>query len=107
MWMVGLVDILWLLTISCCIFRFAERYLGTAAAVIAVVVNANWHCRAGYINAGQPETFLMLFVYADYFLVAQGARWPSLRLYVAGLLFGAAFWLKYNALAGARQKCDG
>ncbi len=99
MWLVGLVDILWLLIISCCIFRFAERYLGKAAAVIAVVVNANWHCRAGYINAGQPETFLMLFVFAGCFLVPQGARWRSLRQYVAGLLFGAAFWLKYNALA--------
>src|SRR5712691_3211454 len=30
---VGLVDILWLLAISYFIFRFAGRYLGTAAAV--------------------------------------------------------------------------
>ncbi len=40
MWSVGLVDILWLLAISYFIFRFAEHYLGTAAAVIAVLVNA-------------------------------------------------------------------
>ena len=36
MWSVGLVDILWLLSISYCIFRFAERHLGAPAAAIAV-----------------------------------------------------------------------
>jgi len=34
MWSVGLVDIVWLLLISCCIFWFVERYLGTVAAAI-------------------------------------------------------------------------
>ena len=31
MWSVGAVDILWLLVISCCIFYFSRRYLGTLA----------------------------------------------------------------------------
>lgn len=99
MWSVGVVDVLWLLAMSWCIFRFAERYLGTAAAVIAVVVEASWHCRIGYINAAQPETFLILFVFLAYFQVWREGRWVLARHLAAGLLFGAAFWFKYNALA--------
>ena len=99
MWSVGLVDILWLLAISHFIFRFAERYLGTAAAVIAVLVNAAWHCRVGYVDAGQPECFLMLFVFAAYFAASGTGRWQVARQFAAGLCLGAAFWLKYNALA--------
>src|SRR5712692_5003344 len=99
MWSVGLVDILWLLAISHFIFRFAERYLGTAAAVIAVLVNAAWHCRVGYVDAGQPECFLMLFVFASYFAASGTGRWQVARQFAAGLCLGAAFWLKYNALA--------
>jgi len=99
MWCVGLLDILWLLAISYFIFRFAGRYLGTAAAVIAVLVNAAWHCGVGYVNAAQPETFLMLFVFAGYFSVSGEGRWPAARQFAAGLYLGAAFWLKYNALA--------
>jgi len=99
MWSVGLLDILWLLAISYLIFRFADRYLGTAAAVIAVLVNAAWHCRVGYVNAGQPECFLMLFVFAAYFAVSGNGRWQVARQLAAGLCLGAAFWLKYNALA--------
>ncbi len=99
MWSVGLVDILWLLAISYCIFRFAERFLGPAAACVAVLCNASWHTWAGYWEAGQTETFLMLFVFGAYFLAARAGRWMRLRRFAAGLLFGAAFWLKYNALA--------
>src|SRR5437764_2898854 len=62
MWSVSVVDVLWLLAISYCIFRLAERYLGRPPAAIAVLVNAGWHCRAGYRNAGQGDTFLILFV---------------------------------------------
>ncbi|MBZ5669914.1 MAG: glycosyltransferase family 39 protein [Acidobacteriia bacterium] len=149
MWCVGVVDILWLLVISCCIFYFARRYLGTPAATLAIVFNAARHCRQGYIHAAQPETFLMLCVFAAWFLLCgsdpspalvprapspQGRglelktrRMPALslgervasvasqvrgffsrgqgwtlrviRYFAAGLLLGAAFWLKYNAIA--------
>jgi hypothetical protein len=98
MWSVGLVDILWLLVISYCIFRFAERYLGTAAAAIAVSFNADWHCRFGYTDAGQVECFLMLLVFAAYLAIAGWVRWPQARHFAAGLCLGGAFWLKYNAL---------
>ena len=99
MWSVGLVDILWLLAISYCIFRFAERHLGAAAAAIAVGVNADWHCRFGYTDACQTECFLMLLVFAGYLAVAGEGRRPLARHFVAGLCLGGAFWLKYNAVA--------
>ncbi len=99
MWCVGLVDILWLLVISYLVFRFTERYLGPGAAAVAVVANASWHVWAGYWQAAQAETFLMVFVFASFFLMAGKGRWPRLRHFVAGLVFGAAFWTKYNSLA--------
>jgi hypothetical protein len=95
MWSVGLVDILWLLAMSWCIFRFAERNAGTAVATIAVVVNASWHCRVGYLNAGHPENFLILAVFAACFAVWGEGGWP--RHFLAGVLVGTAFWFKYNA----------
>ena len=98
MWSVGLVDILWLLVVSYFVFRFTERYLGTGAAVIATVVNATWHVSAGYWEAAQTETFLMLFVFVSFFLVARAGSWLKLRLFAAGIFLGAAFWLKYNAI---------
>jgi hypothetical protein len=98
MWCVGAVDILWLLVISCCIFYFARRHLGTAAATLAMIFNAWRHCRQGYIHAAQPETFLMLCVFAAYFLLLPGERRVARQL-TAGLVLGAAFWLKYNAVA--------
>jgi Dolichyl-phosphate-mannose-protein mannosyltransferase len=98
MWSVGLVDILWLLAVSYFVFRFTERYLGTGGAVVATVVNAVWHVGAGYWEAAQTETFLMLFVFVSFFLVARAGSWSRLRLLAAGLFLGAAFWLKYNAL---------
>ena len=97
MWSIGLTDILWLLAISACIFRFTERTLGKAAAFLAILVNAALHIRAGYWDAAQPETFLMLFVFGSYFLL-RGRR-MNLSPVLAGLLFAAAFWLKYNAVA--------
>jgi hypothetical protein len=99
MWSVAVVDILWLLAVSYLIFRFAEKYAGPATAGVAVVWNAFWHCWAGYWEAGQAETFLVLFVLGGYLLMRheESARWP--RHIAAGLLFGAAFWLKYNAVA--------
>jgi len=120
MWSVGVVDILWLLAISCCLFWFAERYLGAPAAAIAVVFNAAWHCRWGYVHAVQPESFLILFVFLAYFLLLPGKRWSrnaahrpdapasdpspqalgrSVGYVAAGAMLGLAFWMKYNALA--------
>ena len=99
MWSVGVVDILWLLAISCCIFYFARRYLGMAAAVLSAIFYAFRHCRQGYVHAGQPETFLMLFVFAAWFLLQEGERWKVARRLAVGLVLGAAFWLKYNAIA--------
>jgi len=64
-----------------------------------VVVNASWHVWAGYWQAAQAETFLMVFVLASFFLMAGEGRWLRLRLGAAGALFAAAFWTKYNSLA--------
>jgi len=97
-WLVGLIDIVWLLAVSYALYRFAEPFVGEAAAVLAVVVYACWHCRAGYVNAGQPEDFLTLFVLLAYLAVPREERLAKSRLLVAGLLFGAAFWVKYNAI---------
>ena len=124
MWSVGVVDILWLLVISCCIFYFARCYLGAPAAALAMVFNAVRHCRQGYIHAAQPETFLMLCVFGAWFLLrgndpsppvlgapslvprapspqgrGQGWALEVTRCFAAGLLMGAALWLKYNAVA--------
>ena len=101
MWSIGLLDILWLLAISTCIFRFAERTLGKAAAFVAVLVNAALHVRAGYWDAGQPETFLVLFIFGSYSLLSGRNRHSKLKEAGAGLLFAAAFWVKYNAVVFA------
>ena len=98
MWSIGLLDILWLLAISTCIFRFTERSLGTATAFLAVLANAVLHIRAGYWDAAQPETFLMLFVFGGYFLLARRSRHGMLKETGAGFLFAGAFWIKYNAV---------
>ena len=99
MWSIGLLDILWLLAISVCIFRFTERTLGKAAAFLAVLVNAALHLRAGYWDAGQPEAFLMLVIFGSYFLLT--GRRTKLKDLLAGFLFAAAFWVKYNAVVFA------
>jgi hypothetical protein len=99
MWCVGVVDILWLLVISVCIFYFTRRVLGTPTAVLAMVFNAVRHCQMGYINAAQPEAFLMLCVFAAWFLLWPGGHWRAPRCLAAGLALGGAFWLKYNAVA--------
>jgi hypothetical protein len=99
MWSVGLLDIFWLLAISYFLFCFAKRHVGNAAAAVAVLLNATWHCRAGYVNAGQPETFIVLLVFAAAWLVASEGRWMMTHYFLAGLLLAAAFWIKYNAIA--------
>ena len=125
MWLVGSVDIIWLLVMACCVFCFTRRYLGTPAAALTVVFYACRHCRQGYMHAGQAETFLMLFIFAAWFLLVRinhspapadsatlsdtpdkppplnGRHRPVLWMapYLAvGLILGAAFWLKYNAV---------
>ncbi len=99
MWGIGVVDVLWLLCLSYCIFHFAERYLGSPAAAIAVAFNADWHCRAGYIASAVPESFIILFIFAGFLLIAREGPWLKLRHFIAGLLLGAAFWAKFNAVA--------
>jgi len=96
MWCVGAVDILWLLVIAYCIFRFTERCLGPAAGAMAVAVYVSWHAFAGYWHAAQAETFQITFIFAAFFLVARQGGWVKLRHFTAGLVFGAAFWTKYN-----------
>jgi len=99
MWWVGVVDILWLLGISCLMFLFARRYLGPPGAAIAVVVHAVWHVQGGYWHAAQTESFLMLFVFLAFFAVAREGSRPMLRHFIAGIFTAVAFWLKYNAIA--------
>jgi len=98
MWCVGVMDVVWLLALSWCIFRFVQRYLGPEAAAIAILFNAGWHSTQGYVHAGQPETYLMLCVFAAYLLMLPQGRWPQSRSLLAGLVMGVAFWLKYNSL---------
>jgi hypothetical protein len=119
MWSVGVVDLAWLLAISLCIFYFARRYLGAPAAALAMLFNASRHCRIGYNNAAQAESFLMLCVFAAWFLLNEGEPSAALasgggahprqgrgrsfplwafRCFAAGLALGASLWLKYNAV---------
>jgi len=95
----GVVDLLWLLLISCFIFKFAERYLGTASAVIAVGLHATRRVWSGYWDAAQPENFLMLFVLIAFFLSSYTGKSRWLWDFSSGILFGAAFWIKYTAVA--------
>jgi len=97
MWSVGVVDVVWLLAISLCIFHFARRYVGVPAAAIAVVLNAMWHCSWGYVNAAQAETFIVLLVFLAYFILTSAQRENRRGNFAAGLICGAAFWVKYNA----------
>jgi hypothetical protein len=97
MWLIGTVDIIWLLAISICIFYFTKRYLGAPAAAVAVVSYALWHCSWGYIHAAQSETFITLFVFLAYFILMSHQRENWKGNLTAGLLCGAAFWVKYNA----------
>jgi hypothetical protein len=97
MWLIGIVDIILLLAISICIFHFTKRYLDAPAAAVAVASYALWHCSWGYIHAAQAETFIMLFVFLAYFILMSGQRENWRGNFTAGLIFGAAFWVKYNA----------
>jgi hypothetical protein len=98
-WSMGACDLLWLLVMSCFIFKFARRFMGPAAAAIAVAVHAMWHSVAGYTHALVPSSFVILFVFAALFLVwDEGPRTLS-RHFAAGLLMAMAFWATFNSLA--------
>jgi hypothetical protein len=97
MWSAGIVDIVLLLAVSTCIFHVAKRYLGAPAAAVTVVSNALWHCSWGYIHAAQSESFITLFVLLAFFILMSGQRENWRGNFAAGLFFGAAFWVKYNA----------
>lgn len=99
MWSMGAVDILWLLAMSCFIFRFAERSMGPVAAALAVGVNAVWHSAAGYTHALVPSTFVIFFVFAALFMVWNEGPRTSLRHFAAGTMMALAFWATFNSLA--------
>jgi Dolichyl-phosphate-mannose-protein mannosyltransferase len=98
-WLVGAVDLVCVVAAALATFYFCARYLEPQAAALAAVLYAYWHNRKGYINAAQPEVFLGLLVFAAFFLLARDGPRPKWRSLVAGLILGAAFWIKYNALA--------
>jgi Dolichyl-phosphate-mannose-protein mannosyltransferase len=97
MWFVAVLDILWLLVIAYCIFRFSELYLRPSVGLAAAVLYTLWHERFDYENALQPETFIVLFVFAAWFVLAPQRKHPRLRHFAAGVLLALAFWTKYNA----------
>jgi len=99
MWSVPVVDILLLLLISYFLFRFAEPCVGRAGAAIAVMVHAYWHGEMGHFWIAQPETFQVACVLAGYLLMKRRGQWWRATSFAAGLVFGYAFWLKYNAIA--------
>ena len=98
-WLVGAVDLVCVAAAALCTFYFCARYLGPQTGVLAAVLYAYWHNRKGYINAAQPEVFLVLFVFVTFSLLARDGPRPKWRSFAAGLALGAAFWIKYNALA--------
>jgi hypothetical protein len=98
-WSVGVLDILLLLIISYLLFRFTEPFLGRSGAAIGVMVHASMCGEVRYFWIGQPETFQVVCVLAGYFLMARRGRWCRASSLVAGLFFGYAFLLKYNAVA--------
>jgi len=99
MWSAAAVDILLLLLISYFLFRFTEPYLGRAGAAIAVMIHASWHGEMRYFWIAQPETFQVACVLAGYLLMKRRGQWWKATSFAAGLVFGYACWLKYNAVA--------
>jgi 4-amino-4-deoxy-L-arabinose transferase-like glycosyltransferase len=99
MWSAAAVDVLLLLVISYLLFRFTEPYLGRAGAAIAVMVHASMHGEMRYFWIAQPETFQVASVLAGYWLMTRHARQWKVSSFAAGLVFGYACWIKYNAVA--------
>ena len=98
-WLVGTVDLVCVLAAALATFYFCARYVGPQTGAVAAVLYAYWHNRKGYINAAQPEVFMGLLVFAAFFLLARRGSRPKWTSFTAGLAMGAAFWIKYNALA--------
>ncbi|TAM81929.1 MAG: hypothetical protein EPN47_11035 [Acidobacteria bacterium] len=98
-WLVGAVDLVCVAATALCTFYFCARYLGPQAGALAAVLYACWHNSKGYINAAQPEIFLVLFIFVAFFLLSCERRFTKWRSFAAGLAMGASFWIKYNALA--------
>ena len=99
MWSAAVVDMLLLFVISYFLFRFTEPYLGRAGAAVAVMAHASLYGDMRYYWIAQPETFQITCVLATYSLVARPGRWWKASYVGAGLLYGYACWLKYNAIA--------
>jgi hypothetical protein len=99
MWSAAAADILLLFVISYLLFRFSERYVGRAGAAVAVMVHASMHGEIRYYWIAQPETFQVACVLAGYLLATRCGRWWRASSFLAGLVFGCACWLKYNAVA--------
>ncbi len=98
-WLVGALDLVCVVAAGISTFCFCARYLGPWAGAVAALLYAYWHDSNGYINAAQPEVFLVLFVFAAFFLLTRRDHQPIWRSLTAGLALGVAFWIKYNALA--------
>ncbi len=98
-WSMGASDILWLMAMSCFIFKFANQYMGPAAAGIAVAVNAMWHSVAGYTHALVPSTFVIFFVFAGLFIIWNEGPRIMPRHFAAGIMLAMAFWATFNSLA--------
>ena len=99
MWGMRVVDILWLLLSAYLVFRFAERYLGPAAAAVGAVVHAFWYVDFGYWYTAQTESFLMVFVLLGYLVAVREKGSKKVNLAGAGALMAVAFWFKYNNVA--------
>ncbi|HEX5410236.1 MAG TPA: glycosyltransferase family 39 protein [Terriglobia bacterium] len=97
-WLLGAADLVCVLAAAFATFCFCTRYLGPQAGTVAAVLYAYWHDRKGYINAAQPEIFIVLLILAAFFLLASEGYFAKWRSFAAGLALGAAFWTKYNAL---------
>src|ERR1051326_6899811 len=65
-WLVGGVDLVCVLAVAFATFCFCAKYLKPRVGAVAAVLCACWHNRKGYINAAQPEVFLILLVYGSH-----------------------------------------
>lgn len=75
--------------------------IGIAAALLFLLLGDPAHTRLGGIRIrGQSEIFMAAAV-TGALLAAVGASGRPRRLLAAGLLLGAAVWIKYNAIAYA------
>lgn len=98
LWSVGAVDILCTLVVSLCTFLFCRRYVNGPAAALAAAGYAYLHNRPGYINAAQPEVFIVILLFVSLFLLDERKPHPWFRYFGAGVSLALAFCVKYNAI---------